>query len=242
MKKLIFGLVATVMSMLFMLTISCSENDTESFASEKDIVNKYQNDLSTFYKNASSNISLNNNIDLKTIFSSSYIKLFSNKEGLENLNKGFNNYRSFERKRSTFVENKISEIINNSLSEKEAIASFQTLIEDSKTTLEDKIDFISIRETIIFISNNEDYVHSKINTSNASNKMYAKCSGWWSCWGKCVAGTLGGAITGGATLGLAGAAVGTVVLPVVGTVSAGTVGAVTGAVGGGLAGAAASCN
>lgn len=68
-----------------------------------------------------------------------------------------------------------------------------------------------------------------------------KCDGWWSCWGKCVAGTLGGAITGGATLGVAGAAIGTVTVPVIGTISAGAVGAVAGAIGGGLTGAAASC-
>jgi len=60
-----------------------------------------------------------------------------------------------------------------------------------------------------------------------------KCSGWWSCWGKCVAGIAGGAITGG----LGGAAVGSVV-PVLGT----GWGAALGAIGGGLTGAATFCD
>lgn len=69
-----------------------------------------------------------------------------------------------------------------------------------------------------------------------------ECSGWWQCWGKCVAGILGGAATGALTFGFAGAAVGTITLPVVGTVSAGTVGAVAGGVAGGLTGATTSCD
>jgi hypothetical protein len=69
----------------------------------------------------------------------------------------------------------------------------------------------------------------------------AKCSGWWSCWGQCVAGTIGGAVTGAATLGIAGAAVGTVTVPVVGTIALGAVGTIAGGIGGALTGAAASC-
>jgi len=69
-----------------------------------------------------------------------------------------------------------------------------------------------------------------------------ECSGWWKCWGKCVAGILGGAATGALTFGFAGAAVGTVTVPVVGTVSAGTVGAIAGGVAGALTGATTSCD
>lgn len=69
-----------------------------------------------------------------------------------------------------------------------------------------------------------------------------ECKGWWSCWGKCVAGIVGGAGTGALTFGFAGAAAGTITVPVVGTISLGVVGAVAGGVAGGLGGAAASCD
>lgn len=60
-----------------------------------------------------------------------------------------------------------------------------------------------------------------------------KCTGWWSCWGKCVAGIAGGAITGG----LGGAAAGSVI-PILGT----GWGGLLGAIGGGLTGAATFCD
>lgn len=77
--------------------------------------------------------------------------------------------------------------------------------------------------------------------SLVGDDLRGRCRGWWSCWGKCVAGTLGGLITGAVGGGLAGAAVGTVTLPVVGTVSGAAVGVVGGGIGGALTGAAASC-
>lgn len=80
-----------------------------------------------------------------------------------------------------------------------------------------------------------------LNTTNKSNTFSKSSGGWWSSWGKCVAGILGGAGTGALTFGLAGAAVGTVALPIIGTVSAGAVGAIGGAIAGGLTGAASSC-
>lgn len=64
--------------------------------------------------------------------------------------------------------------------------------------------------------------------------------GWWSDWGKCVAGTVGGAVTGAGTLGIAGAGVGVAGGPW--GAGAGAVGGgIIGGVGGALTGAAASC-
>lgn len=78
-------------------------------------------------------------------------------------------------------------------------------------------------------------------TRLGGGNVQAKCSGWWSCWGKCAAGIIGGAGSGALSLGLAGAGVGTVTLPLVGTVSGAALGAIGGAISGGLLGAAASC-
>lgn len=67
---------------------------------------------------------------------------------------------------------------------------------------------------------------------NQTNTV-AKCSGWWSCWGKCAAGIAGGAITGA----LGGAAIAGVPTVGIGAVP----GAIIGGIGGGLTGAAAAC-
>jgi hypothetical protein len=89
----------------------------------------------------------------------------------------------------------------------------------------------------------DDKVATSFSTKNVNNKANAKtdptktapeCTGWWSCWGKCVAGTVGGAITGG----LGGCAISAVPTAGFGC----PVGAVVGAIGGGLTGAAASCD
>ncbi len=73
------------------------------------------------------------------------------------------------------------------------------------------------------------------------SQVGGRVQGWWSSWGKCVAGILGGGITGAVSTGLTGAGLGTIALPVIGTVSAGAAGAVIGGIGGALVGAASSC-
>ncbi|GAB4131709.1 MAG: hypothetical protein OHK0045_09520 [Raineya sp.] len=116
-------------------------------------------------------------------------------------------------------------------SSEDFIAHLQNLQEISKNSTElnfseiqnilDKSEFM-IR-LVEWIKNNQDLFE----------QSSQKCSGWWSCWGKCVAGIAGGAITGG----LGGAAAGSIV-PVLGT----GWGAALGAVGGGLTGAATFCD
>lgn len=110
-----------------------------------------------------------------------------------------------------------------------------------------RIDGVEKSELMTLVSLNEEFVRyldRKVLEITKSGNQVApamKCSGWWSCWGKCVSGTVGGAGLGaltGATYGGVGC---TMVLPVVGTVACGTVGAVAGGIFGGLAGAAAAC-
>jgi hypothetical protein len=114
------------------------------------------------------------------------------------------------------------------------------LVNDSQLSIEEKQILIN---KIAFMNAFVDWTDTlAISNSNKSPAMAkSDCDGWWSCWGKCVAGTVGSAVVGAGTLGLAGAAVGTVVLPVIGTVSAGAVGAIVGGVGGALTGAATFC-
>lgn len=102
-------------------------------------------------------------------------------------------------------------------------------------------------ELLTLVALNEEFVRyldlrvSEITKSGGKVAPAMKCDGWWSCWGRCVAGTVGGAGLGALTGAAYGGAGCTMVLPVVGTVACGTVGAVAGGIFGGLAGAAASC-
>ncbi|HLT73288.1 MAG: hypothetical protein DIU61_010445 [Bacteroidota bacterium] len=103
-------------------------------------------------------------------------------------------------------------------------------------------------ELLTLVSLNEEFVRyldrkvSEISNSGGLVLPAAKCSGWWSCWGKCVAGAVGGAGLGALTGAAYGGVGCTMVLPVVGTVACGSVGLVAGGIFGGLAGAAASCD
>lgn len=110
-----------------------------------------------------------------------------------------------------------------------------------------RITGIEKSELMTLVALNEEFVWyldrkvAQITKSGGQVAPAMKCTGWWNCWGKCVAGTVGGAGLGaltGATYGGVGC---TMVLPVVGTVACGTVGAVAGGIFGGLAGAAATC-
>jgi hypothetical protein len=102
-------------------------------------------------------------------------------------------------------------------------------------------------ELLTLVALNEEFVRyldqqvREIARSGGQVAPAMKCSGWWSCWGRCVAGTVGGAGLGALTGAAYGGAGCTMVLPVVGTVACGTVGAIAGGVFGGLAGAATSC-
>jgi hypothetical protein len=113
-----------------------------------------------------------------------------------------------------------------------------TLSPDEKSDL---LTQITLNEKFVRYLDQED-AKAKMSEEDEDEEEDEECSGWWNCWGKCVAGIVGGAGTGALTFGFAGAAVGTLTLPVVGTVSAGLVGSIVGGVAGGLSGAAVSCD
>jgi len=131
-------------------------------------------------------------------------------------------------------------------------------IVDGSSSYEDCIAALSVRFDEVYSNNtlsveDRNYMLVYITTFKAvlayadetfaadPSQVGGRVQGWWSSWGKCVAGILGGGITGAVSGGLAGAAIGTITVPGIGTVSAGAVGAIAGGVGGVLTGAAASC-
>jgi len=91
---------------------------------------------------------------------------------------------------------------------------------------------------------------STLKSPYASKTAYVSCDdGWWSCWGKCVAGTLGGAVSGafggcvgaGGVGALIGSLAGGFPGSLAGFVAGCFVGEIVGGISGALIGAAASC-
>jgi len=117
-----------------------------------------------------------------------------------------------------YVSQKREEILTSDWNKQEKVNSLSYLV--------------LLEQSLGFMKANQDLVPIAATKSSSPLHEPQKEEGWWSSWGKCVAGTTGGAIMGGLT----GAGVGSTV-PAIGT---GT-GAAVGAVGGGLSGAAASC-
>jgi len=204
--------------------------------------------VTKFQKNISLSRSNNNQPDLKFL-----LRNIREYERLKGLNFHYSTTEKPEpeklsesliRARQTF-QDKLSFCISTSSSEDEFLLKLSNLKIEVLNDQTDNIIKSELLSQIVLFEKFIGYIQTKItlNTSiTTSNEDDGKCKGWWSCWGKCIAGTLGGAGTGALTFGLAGAAVGTVTLPVVGTVSAGTVGAIGGAIAGGLTGAASSCD
>lgn len=114
-------------------------------------------------------------------------------------------------------------------------------INSNEFSVEQKQQFIVLRESIKFFSQNNNVLSEYINHSRAqNNKVIPKC-GWWKSWGKCVAGTLGGLGTGAAAGCWAGGSSGVYAGPT-GIGVGCTAGAVAGGIFGALTGAASSCD
>lgn len=119
-----------------------------------------------------------------------------------------------------------------------------TISNEEKQILVDNIGFM-----IAFV----DWMSTLVETQTTNKSFFfstsSSCSGWWSCWGKCVAGTIGSALTTGLEGCGIGAAVGGAASGIAslglaapaGIVGGCVVGGVIGAIGGGLSGAAESC-
>jgi|GEM_PF-1518983 len=137
------------------------------------------------------------------------------------------------------VEN-IGSIVEASSSYEDCVAAlsarFDEVYNDNSLSVEDK------NYMLVYITTFKAVLAYADETFAADPSMIGgRVQGWWSSWGKCVAGILGGGILGAVSTGVSSAALGTIALPVIGTVSAGAAGAVVGGIGGALAGAASSC-
>ncbi len=68
---------------------------------------------------------------------------------------------------------------------------------------------------------------------NQGNIVILGCDGWWTCWGRCVAGTAGRAISG-AVIGCAGVGIVGATIGAVGGIKGAAVGAIIGCSAGGI--------
>lgn len=229
--------------------ISCSNDSVESVSANQSSLIEYQTELNRVFRQTTNSIKLNqpkSKEQFKALLTESYVDVYGKNANLavfEESFSGTNNNR--KARKSDFVESKISEIMFSSVDENQALNLLELLINDENVSVEDKLDFINMKESLLFIADNHEFIEdnllAKVGKKVVPPNKVEKPKSWWNSWGKCVAGTLGGAITGGGAGLIGGAVAGTVALPVIGTVSLGTVGGVLGAVGGGLTGAAASC-
>lgn len=241
-----FILVALVACVLFY--VACSKQK-EPENNEQAFIKEFQSGLGKFFATVENKTVCSPiKIDLKTAFEESYVEVFKENADVSNFNSSFKKFQYKTVKGSDYVENKITEILSTSPSETEAIKSFENLILDKNVAFSDKIDFISMKETIMYLSVSNSYLETNYITSH-SGKGAQRCNSWWSSWGKCATGIIGGWITGAiggcAGLGGVGAAAGAIVGPEgvpIGAVAGCVVGGIVGEIGGALVGAATSCD
>jgi hypothetical protein len=234
MKKILFGLIATV----FFGNLSFGQTSCIP-------------DLSFFPKELRDKISnpiiLNSNTNLKksTSLSNEQKNILNY---FENFNTSLNKTEKVSEKDIKTIEDLIKKANENSTyqwvvrnaSKTSSFKEFHEMIEKKIKTSKNSIEI----DELILIDYSLQIISNKYyNSSNKTNNVFLNTNSfdWWKSWGKCAASIVGGAITGSTTLGLAGAAVGTIALPVVGTVAGGAVGAIGGGIGGALTGAAAGC-
>ncbi len=119
---------------------------------------------------------------LKLSFDESYAEVFKKNADIAKFIDPSKNSQMRTVKGRLFAENKVTQIVSNSLSEDDAILAFGNLHKDKNVSFEDKIDFISIKETLKFMSAANVYLESKYITNHSGKGTQTPCKGWWSCW------------------------------------------------------------
>lgn len=137
-------------------------------------------------------------------------------------------------------------IIRSAESPAEAVEHFNEYLSDENLSDEDRLELITGREYVTFLTANSQAISETLNESLVARSGDGDSDeegdteveeddgqGWWDSWGRCTAGTIGGGL-GGAIAGCGVAAMKTVGLGC-------PVGAVVGAIAGGLTGSAEYC-
>ena len=130
-----------------------------------------------------------------------------------------------------------SEIISNPaayVSNKEYTYDLKGLVGEVKTSNLPLVEKQILVDNMMFMDSFVNWMDRVNRVYNPSDQMIAfGCGGWWSCWGRCVAGVAGsslsGAVVGCAGVGIVGATIGAV-----GGVKGAAAGAIIGCSAGGI--------
>jgi hypothetical protein len=238
MKKIIKSSLLVLLSIV--ATTSCSsDNESQTQGSASRVPNEKSQDMmiTDLYSKTSAYLKAKQGI--KEALANSYTDLY-NKDA--DIKKYEESYSNIYLNAGYYLQNQnpkseTKRIINESATESVAIAEFNKLIADPKTSAELANEYIGIRESIIFLDDNET------NLTTTSDDC-----GWWQSWGKCTASVISGALFGAGGGCAGGAQVGALVTAPTGPGAAGgaaagcVIGAVGGAIAGGLGGAVAGCD
>lgn len=237
MKKVIKASVLALFSTLAIT--SCSSDESQTQDSTSGTLNKKAPDMmiTDLYSKTSS--FLKSKQDIKQALATSYKELYPKDA---DINKYEDSFTNVYLNAGYYLQNQnpaseTKRIINESNTESIAIAEFDKLLANPKLSAELANEYIGIRETIIFLDENE---------SNLTT-MSDDC-GWWQSWGKCTASVISGALFGAGGGCAGGAQVGALITAPTGPGAAGgaaagcVIGAVGGAIAGGLGGAVAGCD
>jgi hypothetical protein len=215
------------------------------------MLQNYREQLLKYYSLVGSKIKCDPvNSDLRLLLKESYLETYGDNADISTYDYSFKNVRYGMRKSNEYIENRINYILSVSETDIEAIRYFETMFMDIMTTFEEKLCFISMKETLEFMSDNNQYLDLNFVQIAATKNSEVPCKGWWKCWGKCVASIIGGYYAGGiagcGVLGGIGGTVGSALEPgagtVIGALSGCAAGTLLGGLGGALTGAVLGCD
>lgn len=250
-KHIVIILTTTFLFTFSSIFYACTQDDPVEEIERTVELDNFEEDIQAVFKVINQDIihvPSARKIKFNSLFLKAVTEVFPSSTTQASFQSTFTTAEKRSKRQKDIAPTDLERLIASFEDENQAIQVLNSRIESSGFTLEEKQEFIALRESILFITANRELLSEHMAYLQGKKKStLAKC-GWWESWGNCASAVIGGAISGASSGCAGGAAVGAGVTlatgpgVVAGAITGCKIGAAVGAIGGALEGAAGNCD